>query len=61
MMSMKNTPSIDDKIKITCGANGCFNEAELECPFCKLNVCYKHKVHNIKYEKESIKAHSVEK
>ncbi len=47
-----------EPVKINCGASGCFNEAELECHICKLNVCNKHKDHNIKFGNLSIKAHS---
>jgi len=59
MMASTEQPH-SDPIKIHCGASGCFDEAELECHVCKLNVCNKHKDHNIKYGKESIKAHSKE-
>ncbi len=47
-----------EKSRILCGANVCFNKAELECPKCKLCVCKKHEHHDDQFEKEAVKAHS---
>lgn len=45
--------------RITCGANECYNLSIFECPLCKLEVCKKHKQHDIQYDStQSVKAHS---
>ncbi len=53
-----NYANIQDKSRILCGANVCFNKAELECPVCKLCVCKKHEHHDNQFDKEAVKAHS---